>query len=201
MGGVLDMMLAAILSQEAFPEGVPNSSDIEDRMAADVVTAVCREHDQRTPVDRLRTRRMLSVLLGGDSFCRLRYDPSQLATVILSADEAELFGRLTETRPVSWTQFAGGPDSFSVAARRVTEHNVSASLVYPEHGVESWEDVSRLSCCGLHGDWHGAALLAQCRVSRRGRDGYAGRAGRVVRRFRLSDERRGGQPDRDAGEP
>lgn len=143
MGGVLDMMLAAILSQEAFPEGVPNSSDIEDRMAADVVTAVCREHDQRTPVDRLRTRRMLSVLLGGDSFCRLRYDPSQLATVILSADEAELFGQLTETRPVSWTQLPGSRIRFLWPLGGVTEHNVSASLVYPEHGVESWEDVSR----------------------------------------------------------
>jgi hypothetical protein len=150
-GVVVNHQASAIMAMDMKSEALAASDSPEDRASADVVNAMIEDHYYRN--DRATNERIatLAVLNGGDHFFRLRFDESQLGTIVVTPEEMNAFQRIlsenghANTSPIQATKMSDGRIRAVYAIGGTCEHHVPADHVFPENGPTRWEDVTRVA--------------------------------------------------------
>jgi hypothetical protein len=141
---------ARMCRQRYMPEAVVSASfsSMEDLFAAEASNQFLRDHWTRNQSQRRRDWVARNILIGGDDFIGLRYDPEQMGTVTITANDLMAYEQMTGNKPVSVVQIGENENRepllrVQIPVGGTVEYRVEQDLVFVEDGPTEWSEVTR----------------------------------------------------------
>jgi len=139
---VVDNAAASMMGVDFSAEGYPVSADNPDVKAAQVASAILRDHDIRNGCSVRRREMGHRLLLTGSEAVRIGWDENQLAMTELPPEQAAALESRTGIRAVGPVhKLPNGNVRIQFPLGGTTEHHVSANLIFPESGAKHWDEV------------------------------------------------------------
>jgi hypothetical protein len=142
---VIDLAQSTILQKNHSLEGLARTGDRSDVRSAEVLTQILKDHDYRN-LSRTRIRETVQrVLVEGNHFIRVSYDPTAPVFVTVPPEIMETLEGGFGVQPLQWSKLPNGTIRAEIPAGATTEHPVPASLVFVESGPTEWADVEKFA--------------------------------------------------------